>query len=195
MLIAVKERGAGKSRLALQLPEPERVALVRTMLARVLGAARRAPSVGQVIVLSPERDQVPADVPVLADSGSGLNEALQQALRVLQRLGVREFLALPGDLPTLDSTDVEALIQAGRLTGCALAPDRAGSGTNGLYYAGRAAFTFQFGAGSFALHTAEAQRLEMQPAILGRAGLEFDIDLPSDLDLWRRQCLALPQQA
>ncbi len=52
---------------------------MRSMLAAVLSAARKARTVNQVIVITPERDRIPADVPVLADTGESLNGALMQA--------------------------------------------------------------------------------------------------------------------
>ncbi|HWW80485.1 MAG TPA: hypothetical protein VNY82_12875, partial [Steroidobacteraceae bacterium] len=63
-LIAVKERARCKTRLADVLAPPERIDLVRSMLTAVLAAAGNAQTVHQVIVISPERDTVPAEIPV-----------------------------------------------------------------------------------------------------------------------------------
>ena len=68
-LIAIKERLRCKTRLAEALAPAARIELVRSMLAAVLSAAGGARSVRQIIVVSPERDSVPAHVPVLADTG------------------------------------------------------------------------------------------------------------------------------
>ena len=156
-LIAIKERARCKSRLGEQLDAPARIALARGMLAHVLAAARAAHSVRQVIVISPERDTVPAEVPVLADTGEGLNAALTQAHRTLLDLGCREFLVLPADLPQVTTAEIELLVHAGRHAGFAIAPDAADSGTNGLCIVSGQPLRFRFGPDSKRLHIAEAE--------------------------------------
>lgn len=188
-LVAVKRRALGKTRLAPLLSATERVALVRSMLVNVLQALQDSPGVQQLLLVSPERDAVPEHVPVYPDSGRGLNAALEQAQRALFAHGARELLVLPGDLPRLRAADIEALLSAGRAAGCALAPDRTGSGTNALYWNPEAAlgarFQFQFGAGSLRRHIAEAQRLGIEAALVRRPGLALDIDTPADLRQWQ----------
>jgi 2-phospho-L-lactate guanylyltransferase len=180
-LIAVKRRVLCKTRLGERLEGERRVQLVRAMLARVLAAASASSQVAQVIVLSPERDLVPADVPVLADAGEGLNEALTQARSVLLRLGCSELLVLPADLPGVRPGEIDALVRMGRRGGVALAPDAGGTGTNALYLGTDQPFDFRFGAGSRALHLQEARRRGLLPGVLESAGLAFDVDLPEDL--------------
>src|ERR1700694_155273 len=68
-LIAIKERSRCKTRLSEALAPLARIQLVRSMLAAVLAAAGGAQTVRQIIVVSPERDSVPAEVPVLSDTG------------------------------------------------------------------------------------------------------------------------------
>jgi 2-phospho-L-lactate guanylyltransferase len=68
--------------------------------------------------------------------------------------------------------------------GVAIAPDRAAKGTNGLAMRPPGAIGFQFGAGSFARHRAEAENLGLPIAIVERDGLAFDLDTPGDLRRW-----------
>jgi 2-phospho-L-lactate/phosphoenolpyruvate guanylyltransferase len=180
-LIAVKQRVLGKSRLAARLGVQARIALVRTMLARVLAAAAGAQTVRQIIVVSPERDTVDESVPVLADSGAGLNVALAQAQRALLEFGVRELLVLPADLPFVTGAEIDALVRAGRGAGFAIAPDAADIGTNALCLAMDHPFEFQFGPESKRAHLRAAQRLGLAPQVLRLPGLEFDVDSPADL--------------
>lgn len=188
-LVAVKRRALGKTRLASQLGATERLALVRSMLANVLEALQGSPGVQRLMLVSPERDLVPEHVPLYPDSGRGLNAALEQAQSVILANGASELLVLPGDLPGLRAADIDALITAGRASGCALAPDRTGFGTNALYWSaeatGGARFHFQFGAGSLRRHIAEAQRLGVEAALVRRSALALDIDTPADLEQWR----------
>lgn len=190
-LIAIKARARCKTRLAPALAPADRLHLVRSMLAAVLAAAGDAHTVRQVIVVSPERDGVPADVPVLADTGESLNDALTQAHRLLRDFGCRETVILPADLPGITAADVDGLVHAGRCGGFAIAPDGAGTGTNALCLVSAQPFRFQFGADSQRLHLAEAARLGLAPRVVLLPGLQFDVDSPADLDrLEQRQWLA-----
>jgi 2-phospho-L-lactate/phosphoenolpyruvate guanylyltransferase len=181
VLIAIKERARCKTRLADALAPAARLQLVRSMLAAVLAAAAGAQTVRQVIVVSPERDSVPAEIPVLADSGESLNGALTQAHQLLLEFGCREVVILPADLPHVTGTDIDGLVRAGRGGGFAIAPDAAGAGTNALCLISPQAFRFQFGPDSQRLHLEEAVRAGLSPQVTRLPGLEFDVDSPADL--------------
>jgi 2-phospho-L-lactate guanylyltransferase len=182
-LIAIKERARCKTRLADALRPPERVDLVRSMLTAVLAAAGNAQTVHQVIVISPERDTVPAEIPVLADTGESLNTALMQAHTMVRELGCHEIVVLPADLPLITSAEIDELVRAGHAGGFAMATDAAGIGTNALCLMSTQPFRFQFGPDSRRLHLQEAQRLGSSPQVVHLAGLEFDVDSSADLDL------------
>lgn len=186
-LIAIKARGRCKTRLAQALDELARVELVRSMLATVVTAVASARSVHQTIIVSPERDQVPAEIPVLADTGESLNVALAQAHGMLRELGCREIVVLPADLPRITAAEVDALVSAGRASGFAIAPDAAGTGTNALCLVSAQPFHFQFGPDSQRLHVQEARRMGVIPQIVRLPGLELDIDSPADLNLLDEQ--------
>jgi 2-phospho-L-lactate/phosphoenolpyruvate guanylyltransferase len=192
-LIAIKERTRCKSRLSEALTPGARLELVRSMLSAVLSAAAGAQTLRQVLVVSPERDTVPTDIPVLADTGESLNDALTQAHHMLLEFGCREVVILPADLPTIRAADIDGLVRAGRSGGFAIAPDAADVGTNALCLSGTQPFQFRFGADSKRLHLEEAVRLGLRPQVVGLPGLQFDIDSPADLtQLKERQWLARP---
>jgi 2-phospho-L-lactate guanylyltransferase len=180
-LIAIKERVRCKTRLSDALAPAARIQLVRSMLAAVLSAAGAAETVRQLIVVSPERDCVPAQVPVLADSGESLNGALMQAHRVLREFGCREVLILPADLPHVRAAEIDALVRAGRSGGFAISPDAAGVGTNALCLVSEHPFRFQFGPDSQRLHLREAGCSGLDAQVVRLPGLEFDVDSPADL--------------
>jgi 2-phospho-L-lactate guanylyltransferase len=66
----------------------------------------------------------------------------------------------------------------------AIAPDRAGTGTNGLVLRPPGVIGFRFGKGSFALHLEEVERAGVPLVAVNRAGLAFDLDTPQDLARW-----------
>ena len=194
-LIAIKERERCKTRLAASLSERARVDLVRGMLASVLEATASAKTVHQTIVVSPQRDQIPAEIPVLADTGHSLNHALAQAHGMLRELGCREVVVLPADLPRITGADIDVLVRAARPGGFSIAPDATGIGTNALCLVSAQPFHFRFGPDSRRLHVQEAQRMGLRPQVVRLPGLAFDVDSPADLELleeqrWRTRLLA-----
>ena len=186
-LIAIKERSRCKTRLAGVLAPEARMELVRVMLSSVLHAAQTAQTVHSVLIISPERDTLPANIPVLADTGESLNSALMQAHRVVREFGCHEIVVLPADLPEITPADIDELVHAARIGGCAIAPDAAGIGTNALCLTSPVQFQFQFGPDSRNLHLREAQRLGLNPRVVQRPGLELDVDTPADLELLEGQ--------
>jgi 2-phospho-L-lactate/phosphoenolpyruvate guanylyltransferase len=174
------------------MTDATRVELVRSMLAAVLAAAADAQTVHQVIVVSPERDDIPAGIPVLADTGESLNGALAQAHRMVRELGCQEVVVLPADLPLITAGEIDALVRAGRAGGFAIAPDTSGTGTNALCLVSSLPFQFQFGPDSQRLHLQEARRMGFTPQVVRLPGLEFDVDSPADLQrLEEHQWLSL----
>lgn len=190
-LVPVKQREHCKMRLASELTIHSRIALVRSMLSAVLTAAREARWVCETVVISPERDAVAAEIQLLPDAGVSLNSALTEAYETLWQRGRREFVILPADLPRIRPEEIDTLVHAGHTGGCALAPDMAGTGTNGLYLASPPAFAFQFGPDSCRRHLQEARRLGLAPQLVHLPGLAFDLDTPTDLAQW--QLMDLPR--
>lgn len=187
--IIVPHRGlaAAKTRLAPVLDHDERIALARTLLIRVLGVARQA--VDDVVVISPASELGPivteAGARLAVQHGMGLNAGLDEARETALADGVERLVVLHGDLPNLAPDDVQALLQsAADEPSVAIAPDRLGTGTNGLALRPPGAIGFHFGTSSFAAHRSEAQAAAVEPAIVMRPGLAFDLDTPEDLARW-----------
>ena len=179
-LVAIKRRSLCKSRLADVLAPAPRLELVRAMLAHVIEALGAAQTVRQIVVVSPERDLVPASVPVLADRDAGLNVALAEARAALLDLGARAILVLPADLPHVTSAEIDCFVRSGRRE-FALAADASGTGTNALYLGSEQPFAFHFGPDSRRRHLREAERLGLKARVFRSPGLQFDVDAPADL--------------
>jgi len=189
--VIVPHRGldASKSRLSPVLSPDERGDLAAHLLRRVLRIARQA--VPDVVVISPSADLgeliEASGARLLVQRGMGLNAGLDQARDVAVAEGMETLLVLHGDLPELDVPDVQALIAAvPDEGGVAIAPDRGGSGTNGLALRPPAAIPFRFGIDSFSAHQGAARSAGVPLAIVRRPGLAFDLDTPDDLSEWLR---------
>lgn len=186
--IIVPHRGlaASKTRLAPVLDAGEREALAERLLRRVLGVVVQ---VAPVVVITPSgelRALVEATGARLeVQHGMGLNAGLDQARAQAIRDEVQTLVVLHGDLPNLETDDVRTLIdRVPRTAGVAIAPDRRGTGTNGLAMRPPDVIGFHFGVGSFAQHRAAAQARAAELVVVDRPGLAFDLDTPGDLARW-----------
>ncbi|HET8587888.1 MAG TPA: 2-phospho-L-lactate guanylyltransferase [Candidatus Limnocylindria bacterium] len=186
--IIVPHRGlaASKTRLAPVLDAREREALAERLLRRVLGVVV---PVAPVVVITPSEELralvEAAGATLEVQHGMGLNAGLEQARARAIHEGTATLAVLHGDLPNLEPDDVRALIDAVPAgTGVAIAPDRRGTGTNGLAMQPPDAIGFHFGVGSFALHRAAAEAQRISLVVVDRPGLAFDLDTPADLARW-----------
>ncbi len=187
--IIVPHRGltVAKTRLAPVLAPDERLSLARELLERVLRVTREA--VDDVVVITPSAELAsvvePHGAKVLVQRGMGLNAGLDQARGAALDDGIALLGILHGDLPNLRPDDVAALLAAADgARGVAVAADRSGSGTNGLALRPPSVISFAFGIGSRAAHLAAAARVGVEPVLVDRPGLSFDLDTPADLARW-----------
>lgn len=163
--------------------------LASQLLQRVLKVTREVSD--DVVVITPSRALAeivePSGARLLVQRGMGLNEGLEQARFDALVEDVGTLIVLHGDLPNLQAGDVETLSAALPASGepaVAIAPDRAGTGTNGLVLRPPGVIRFRFGPGSFAAHLEEVQRAGVPLVAVNRAGLSFDLDTPEDLTRW-----------
>jgi 2-phospho-L-lactate guanylyltransferase len=187
--IIVPHRGlaAAKTRLSPVLDDAEREALAKRLLERVLAVAHEA--CGDVVVITPSEALEPlveaAGARLAHQIGMGLNAGLEQARREALADRVETLIVLHGDLPNLSTDDIAELLAAvPRPAGVAIAPDRAGRGTNGLALRPPDAIPFRFGVGSLAGHHEAAEAARVPIVEVHRPGLAFDLDTPADLARW-----------
>jgi 2-phospho-L-lactate guanylyltransferase len=189
--IIVPHRGLeqAKTRLATSLSPEERVFLASQLLQRVLKVAREVTD--DVVVISPSRPLreivEPSGARLAVQRGMGLNEGLEQARFDAVADDIGTMIILHGDLPNLQAADVHALtgaLPSDGSAGVAIAPDRAGTGTNALVLRPPGLIGFRFGPGSFARHLAEVDAAGVPLVAVNRAGLAFDLDTPEDLARW-----------
>jgi 2-phospho-L-lactate guanylyltransferase len=187
--IIVPHRGlaAAKTRLAPVLDDGEREALAERLLERVLHVAHEA--CRDVVVITPSAALGPqveaAGARLVVQRGMGLNAGLEQARLEAIVDEVTTLVVLHGDLPNLGADDVAALLEAiPAERGVAIAPDRAGTGTNGLALRPPDVIGFRFGVDSLAAHIADAGAAGVALVEVHRQGLAFDLDTPADLARW-----------
>jgi 2-phospho-L-lactate guanylyltransferase len=115
----------------------------------------------------------------------GLNRGLDEARAAAMAEGIETLVTLHGDLPNLRAAEIADLIAGvADAAGVAIAPDRGGTGTNGLALRPPDVIAFRFGIGSFRAHRREAARAGVPFVVIDRPGLAFDLDTPDDLARW-----------
>lgn len=186
-LVPVKSLGSAKQRLSPALEQAQRRTLVLAMLDDVLQALANVPAIERSLVIT--RDPEVASVATKAGAvvleepaGADLNASLSFGLAYAAGEGAERALILPGDVPLVTPTDIEALLYAAKPGGGAIASDANREGTNALLLPLPAPFAPAFGAASFARHNQAAVAAGTSLAIIEREGLAQDIDLPADLD-------------
>lgn len=163
--------------------------LASQLLQRVLRVAREVTD--DLVVISPSRPLAEivdaAGARLVVQRGMGLNEGLDQARSDAVLDNIHTLVILHGDLPNLRADDVLTLIRGLPADGApcvAIAPDRAGTGTNALAIQPPGVINFRFGSGSFAKHAEEVEQAGVPCVAVDRAGLAFDLDTPEDLQRW-----------
>lgn len=191
-ILPVKPFGQGKSRLAGVLNDENRVALNRCLFEHTLKVLTEVEQISHVLVISRDSQALSMArrfqaLTLLENGNSNLNQSLEIAAAMARRRTNHGVLAIPADLPLLAPEDIAGLLAfAGSPPVVAIAPDRHGLGTNGLFVSPPGLIRFNFGLNSFVRHSEAALQAGACLEIVRTPSLMLDLDLPEDLDLLRR---------
>ena len=178
MLIPLKGFASAKARLAEAVEASDRARLARRMAATVVQAA--APLPVWVVCDDPEVSAwaLRQGAGVCWRRASGLNGAVTAGVRFLTAEGYDRVVVAHADLPRARSLHP---VLAHPPASVVIAPDRHRDGSNVVVVPTDASFQFAYGPGSFAAHTAEAQRLGLEVVVVDDPDLAWDVDVPADL--------------
>ena len=188
-IVPIKPLRRGKSRLAQEYSEEDRIGLNREMLSHTVERLKKVKGLEKIMVVSrdPEALSVARNLgaQTLLESGNpGLNLAVARACLIAKAYKVRGVLVIPADLPLLDPEDVQEMISManGKPT-VVIAPDRRNEGTNALLVAPPDLIRFDYGKGSFDRHVAHAIRAGADLQVVVKESFALDLDWPEDLEL------------
>ena len=184
--VPVKDLVNAKQRLVPALEPAQRQALAAAMLEDVLDALRGA-AIDAVWVVT--RDAAVGAIAqrfgaaVLPEHENRGHTAAAAAAQARARdEGCEVFVTVPGDVPAVTATEVDALVAAiDTRPGVALAPSRSGLGTNGVALSPPDGLPLRFGEPSFDNHLAAARARGLSPRVLRLPGLGLDVDDADDL--------------
>lgn len=185
ILVPVKNLAEAKQRLSPILSPEERLDLAQAMCEDVLEALarwRRRPPV--VVVTS---DSFACDLAahfnfeVIADDNSGETGAIEMATAVCRARGAESTLVVPADIPLIESSELQKIVDSAPTGGAVLVPDAAGRGTNAAWRSPSDLFPLRFGNDSFLPHLAAAKATGLPWVVLELPGIARDVDRPDDL--------------
>jgi 2-phospho-L-lactate guanylyltransferase len=185
-VIPLKAATERKSRLAPAFDSETRLQISEGLFAHVASCIAATGRFEELVRLSP---LPPAeDVPVAwwLQEGPEINAELARVRAAFPE----RLLVVNADLPLLEPDDLLTLLQAAEVSGCAVAPDRHGVGTNAVALGPDTEFTFAFGPSSLEEH------LRLAPPsvrLVRRTGLSFDLDTVEDVDDLLAQKRPLPE--
>ena len=186
ILVPVKHLENAKQRLSSVLNPEARRELAQAMCADVLETLagwRQRPAV-TVVTSDPFTVNLAANLgfEVLRDEiDPGETGAIEMATAFCRERGVSYALVLPADIPLLQSSELDKILELAPPRGSVLVPDAAGRGTNAAYRAPADLFPLRFGNDSFLPHRAMAQATGCPCVVLDLPGIALDVDRPENL--------------
>jgi 2-phospho-L-lactate guanylyltransferase len=193
ILVPVKNLSEAKQRLSPLLTPEERLALARAMCEDVLQALarwQRRPAVA-VVTSDPFARDVAArlNFEVVADCDNlGETNAIEMATAACRERGASSTLVVPADIPLIDETELQKIVDAAPAGGTVLVPDAARRGTNAAWRSPSDLFPLRFGNDSFLPHLAAAKATGLPCVVLELPGIARDVDRPEDLREIARAC-------
>lgn len=186
ILIPVKNLQNAKQRLAAVLDQPARTALAQAMIHDVLEAVAACGNRPNVAVVT--NDVFAAelarhfDFQIIRDpANAGETAAIEMATQVSLTWGAKSTLVIPGDIPLVQSHELEQVFAAAPDHGSVLVPAADGRGTNAAFRKPANLFPLRFGNDSFKPHCNAALATGRPCVVLSLPGIALDVDNPADL--------------
>jgi len=185
ILVPIKNLADAKQRLSSILSSEERFALAQAMCEDVLQALanwRDRPAVAVVTSDRFARELAAGfNFEVVADDNSGETNAIEMATAVCRERGEKSTLVVPADIPLIDGSELQKVVDSAPPRGAVLVPDAAGRGTNAAWRSPIDLFPLRFGNDSFLPHLAAAKATGLPCVVLKLPGIARDVDRPEDL--------------
>ncbi|MFZ0359152.1 MAG: 2-phospho-L-lactate guanylyltransferase [Terriglobales bacterium] len=185
ILVPIKNLADAKQRLSSILSSEERFALAQAMCEDVLQALanwRDRPAVAVVTSDRFARELAAGfNFEVVADDNSGETNAIEMATAVCRERGEKSTMVVPADIPLIDGSELQKVVDSAPPRGAVLVPDAAGRGTNAAWRSPSDLFPLRFGNDSFLPHLAAAKATGLPCVVLKLPGIARDVDRPEDL--------------
>jgi 2-phospho-L-lactate/phosphoenolpyruvate guanylyltransferase len=186
ILVPVKNLSGAKQRLATLFDQPARTELAQAMLfdvLKTLGTWKDCPEVG-IVTSDPFALHLAEHFHfsvILDNANRSETDAIEMATRFCEARGVDSTLVIPGDIPLIQTWELEKIVQSAPAQGAVLVRAADGRGTNAIWRRPAGLFPARFGNDSFEPHHAAAQATGKPCMVLSLPGIALDVDTPCDL--------------
>jgi 2-phospho-L-lactate guanylyltransferase len=186
ILVPIKNLTNAKQRLAALLDQSTRTQLAQAMLFDVLEAVSQCNSRSDVGLVTTDPFAVKLarhfHFQVIPDNAnSGETDAIATATQFCESQGVSSTLVIPGDIPLIQPSELDQILDAAPDEGSVIVPAADGRGTNAILRCPAGLFPLRFGNDSFRPHVAAARTTGKPCVVITLPGIALDIDNPSDL--------------
>jgi 2-phospho-L-lactate/phosphoenolpyruvate guanylyltransferase len=186
ILVPVKNLSAAKQRLAAVLDQPARTELAQAMLHDVVATLaawpRRPPCA--LVTSDPFALELAEqyDFEIIPDRvNPGETGAIEMATQLCVARGIDSTLVIPGDIPLVQASELEQVLEQSPAEGSVLVPAADGRGTNAAFRRPANLFPLRFGNDSFLPHLAAARATGKPSVVLQLPSISVDVDNPEDL--------------
>jgi len=186
ILVPVKNLSRAKQRLAALFDQPTRTELAQAMLSDVLETLAtwtNRPEVG-IVTSDPFAIRLADEFhfSVIPDNANrSQTDAIEMATRFCESQGEDSTLVIPGDIPLIQSRELDEILRSAPAEGCVLVRAADGRGTNAIFRRPAGLFPARFGNDSFEPHHVAAQATGKPCVLLSLPGIALDIDTATDL--------------
>jgi len=186
ILVPVKNLSLAKQRLSPVLSPEARLELAQAMCRDVLETLARWTGRPEVAVVTGDdfARELAAHFNFLViddDANPGETGAIEMATQVCRSRGAASTLVIPADIPMIETSELQQIVDSAPGAGAVLVPDSAGRGTNAALRTPADLFPLRFGNDSFLPHLAAARATGLDCVVLELPGIALDVDRPEDL--------------
>lgn len=189
-LVPVKSLDEAKSRLSTHLTPEQRANLMLDMLHHVLLTLQNGHIFDHVSVVSADKRVLQYaqswGARALIEESAGHNPALTAAATYELQQGATALLTISADLPLLEITDIQHLLDKSKHNDVTIAPSQDGSGTNALLTRPPLVLPYRFGINSRYHHQSEAESRHLTYTCYKSIGLALDIDTIDDINTFQQ---------
>ncbi len=186
ILVPVKNLANAKQRLSSVLDPEARQELAQAMCADVLDTLAHWQARPAVTVVTSDpfaksvAERLAFDV-LSDDTNPGETAAIEMATALCRDRGADFTLVIPADIPLVQDSELQQIVDSAPHKGAVLVPDAAGRGTNAAMRSPSDLFPLRFGNDSFLPHLAAAKATGWACIVLELPGIALDVDRPEDL--------------
>jgi 2-phospho-L-lactate guanylyltransferase len=186
ILVPVKKLAHAKQRLASILDQPARTKLAQAMLLDVLETLAFWPNHPPVALITSDpyaRElALRFKFEIIPDKNNkSETDAIEMATKVCEARGDASTLVIPGDIPLIQTAELERILDTAPTEGTVLVPSADRRGTNAAFRRPAGLIPLRFGNDSFRPHLEAARRSHKPCVVLTLPGIALDVDSPADL--------------